>query len=252
MRSKLIDADIAIDESECDLDEVSREFIDSDEADPTNRRNVDLFTEFSKREPEGRSKRVVMRFLRSPVEIEGDGKVERIVIGENRLERDETGAIRARDTGERETIDCGLVFRSIGYRGVPVEGIPFSEKRGIIPNEGGRVVDAGEQVPGVYVVGWIKRGPSGVIGTNKKDAQDTVDNLLADVEAGKVPSPGLASDPSAIESLLAERKPDHVTFPGWQAIDAAEVAAGEPKGRPRVKFIRVDEMLEAAKSPVAD
>jgi ferredoxin--NADP+ reductase len=249
---ELIDADIAIDESECDLDEVSREFIDSDEADPTNRRNVDLFTEFSKREPEGRSKRVVMRFLRSPVEIEGDGKVERIVIGENRLERDETGAIRARDTGERETIDCGLVFRSIGYRGVPVEGIPFSEKRGIIPNEGGRVVDAGEQVPGVYVVGWIKRGPSGVIGTNKKDAQDTVDNLLADVEAGKVPSPGLASDPSAIESLLAERKPDHVTFPGWQAIDAAEVAAGEPKGRPRVKFIRVDEMLEAAKSPVAD
>jgi ferredoxin/flavodoxin---NADP+ reductase len=249
---ELVDADIVIDESECDLDEVSSEFMDSDEADPTTRRNVDLFTEFSKREPEGKNKRVVMRFLRSPVEIEGEGKVERVVIGENTLERDETGAIKARDTGERETIECGLVFRSIGYKGVPVEGVPFSEKRGIIPNEGGRVVEDGEQVPGLYVVGWIKRGPSGVIGTNKKDAQDTVDNLLADVEAGKLPSPDLASDPGAIESLLAERKPDHVTFPGWQAIDAAEVARGEPKGRPRVKFIRVEEMLEAAKAPVGD
>jgi ferredoxin--NADP+ reductase len=249
---ELVDADIVIDESECDLDEVSSEFMDSDEADPTTRRNVDLFTEFSKRQPEGKNKRVVMRFLRSPVEIEGDGKVERVVIGENKLERDETGANKARDTGERETIECGLVFRSIGYKGVPVEGIPFSEKRGIIPNEGGRVVEDGEQVPGLYVVGWIKRGPSGVIGTNKKDAQDTVDNLLADVKAGKLPEPDLASDPGAIESLLAERKPDHVTFPGWQAIDAAEVARGEPKGRPRVKFIRVEEMLEAAKAPVGD
>jgi ferredoxin--NADP+ reductase len=247
---ELVDADIVIDESECDLDEVSREFMDSDEADPTTRRNVDLFTEFSKREPEGKNKRVVMRFLRSPVELEGDGKVERIVLAKNKLERDETGAIKARDTGERETIECGVVFRSIGYKGVPVEGIPFSEKRGLIPNEGGRVVENGEQVPGLYAVGWIKRGPSGVIGTNKKDAQDTVDNLIADIEAGKLPEPELASDPGAIESLLAERKPDHITFPGWRAIDAAEVARGEPKGRPRVKFLRVEEMLDAAKSGV--
>ena len=249
---ELIDADIDIDESECDLDEVSREFMDSDEADPTTRRNVELFTDFSKRAPEGKNKRVVMRFLRSPVEIEGDGKVERVIVGKNELERDETGAIKARDTGERETIECGLVFRSIGYKGVPVEGVPFSEKRGLIPNEGGRVVEDGEQVPGLYVVGWIKRGPSGVIGTNKKDAQDTVDNLVADLQAGKLPEPELASDPTAIESLLAERKPDHITYTGWQAIDAAEVARGEPKGRPRVKFIRVEEMLEAAKAPVGD
>jgi ferredoxin--NADP+ reductase len=249
---ELVDADIVIDESDCDLDEVSREFIDSDEADPTNRRNLDIFTDFSKREPEGKNKRVVMRFLRSPVEIQGEGKVERIVIGRNELVRDETGAIKAKDTGERETIDCGLVLRSIGYKGIPVEGIPFSEKRGIIPNEGGRVTEDGKQVPGVYVVGWIKRGPSGVIGTNKKDAQDTVDNLLADAEAGRVPQPELASDPGAIEALLAERKPEHVTFPGWEAIDAAEVAAGEPKGRPRVKFTRVADMLEAARIPAGD
>ena len=249
---ELVDADIVIDECECDLDEVSREFMDSDEADPTTRRNVEIFTDFSKREPEGKNKRVVVRFLRSPVEIQGDGKVERVIVGRNELQRDETGAIKARDTGERETIECGLVLRSIGYKGVPVEGVPFSEKRGLIPNEGGRVVTDGEQVPGLYAVGWIKRGPSGVIGTNKKDAQDTVDNLLADLEAGRIPEPELASDPGAIESLLADRKPDHVTFPGWQAIDAAEVTAGEPKGRPRVKFIRVEEMLDAARSPVAD
>jgi ferredoxin/flavodoxin---NADP+ reductase len=245
---ELIDADIIIDESECDLDEVSQAFMDSDEADPTTRRNVEIFTDFSKRKPEAKNKRVVMRFLRSPVAIEGNGRVERIVLGRNELEHDETGAIKARDTGERETIECGLVFRSIGYKGLPVEGVPFSDKRGIIPNEGGRVMDSGEQVPGLYAVGWIKRGPSGVIGTNKKDAQDTVDNLLADLEGGKLPEPKLASDPSAIESLLAERKPDHVTFPSWQAIDAAEVARGEPQGRPRVKFCRVAEMLDAARA----
>jgi ferredoxin--NADP+ reductase len=249
---EMADADIVIDEGECVLDEISQAQLDSDEADPTNRRNHEIFSDFARREPEGKSKRIVMRFLRSPVEIEGDGSVERIVIGRNRLVRDETGTVRAEDTGERETIDCGLVLRSIGYKGVPVEGTPFSEKRGVIPNEGGRVMEDGTQVAGLYAVGWIKRGPSGVIGTNKKDAQDTVDNLLEDAEAGKLPAPELASDPSAIESLLDERKPDHVTFPGWQAIDAAEVAAGEPKGRPRVKFIRVAEMLEAAKAPVGD
>jgi ferredoxin--NADP+ reductase len=243
---EIVDADIVIDPAEVELDAISREFIDSGEADPTTRRNVELFTDFAGREPEGKRKRIVMRFLRSPIEVQGEGRVERIVVGRNELHRDETGAIRARDTGERETIECGLVFRSIGYRGVPVEGVPFSEGRGVIPNEGGRVMDSGEQVPGLYAVGWIKRGPSGVIGTNKKDAADTVESLIADLEAGKLPRPGPAADPGAIESLLAERKPDHVTFPGWQAIDAAEVARGEPEGRPRIKFCTVDEMLAAA------
>jgi ferredoxin/flavodoxin---NADP+ reductase len=103
-------------------------------------------------------------------------------------------------------------------------------------------------VPGLYAVGWIKRGPSGVIGTNKKDAQETVDNLFADLEAGNLPEPELAADRDAIEALLNERKPDHVTFEGWQAIDAAEVEAGKPHGRPRVKFCRVEELVEASKA----
>jgi ferredoxin--NADP+ reductase len=138
------------------------------------------------------------------------------------------------------------VLRSIGYQGIPIDGVPFDERGGTIANEGGRVHEGGIRVPGLYAVGWIKRGPSGVIGTNKKDAQETVDNLFADLEAGRVPDAELASDRAAIESLLEERRPDHVTFEHWRAIDAAEVEAGKPQGGPRVKFCRVEELVEAA------
>jgi ferredoxin/flavodoxin---NADP+ reductase len=236
---EMVDADIDIDPGEMELDDLSREWLESDDADPTNRRNVDIFTDFSQRQPEGKNKKIVMRFLRSPVEIQGDGKVE----------RDDSGRIRAVDTGERETIECGMVLRSIGYKGIPIEGVPFDDGRGLIHNDGGSVHDGrGEQVPGLYAVGWIKRGPSGVIGTNKKDAQETVDNLFADLEAGKVPEAELAGDRSAIETLLNERVPDHITFEAWQAIDAAEVEAGKPHGRPRVKFCKVDELVEASRA----
>ena len=140
-----------------------------------------------------------------------------------------------------------MVLRSIGYLGKPLdESLPFDERRGVIANEGGRVMDGGEQVPGLYATGWIKRGPSGVIGTNKKDSLETTAGLLADLADGKLPEPELAANAAAIETLLAERKPDHVTYEGWQAIDAAEQAAGEPHGRPRIKFCRVEEMVEAA------
>ena len=243
---EMSNADIDIDADEMELDELSREWLDSDDADPTNRRNVEIFTGFSQRDPEGKPQRIVLRFLRSPVEIQGDGKVERIVVGRNELQRDDGGRIRAVDTGERETIECGLVLRSIGYKGIPIEDVPFDERAGTISNEGGRVTDGGEQVLGLYAVGWIKRGPSGVIGTNKKDALETVDNLFADLEAGKVPEAELAGDRGSIEALLSERRPDHVTFEGWQAIDAAEVEAGKPHGRPRVKLCKVDELVEAS------
>ena len=225
-------------------------YLASDEADITTRKNVEIFTEFSQRQPEGKRRRIVLRFLRSPVEIQGDGKVERLIVARNELYRDESGAIRARDTGERETIECGLIFRSIGYKGVGLDGIPFDERRGVIPNDGGRVTDpqSGEQVPGQYAVGWIKRGPSGVIGTNKKDAQETVSNLLADLAAGRVPTQ--ATDAGAVEGWLAERVPEHVTYSGWEAIDHSEQERGRPLGRPRVKFVRTEEMLEAARSGV--
>jgi ferredoxin--NADP+ reductase len=250
---EMADADIDVDPEEMELDPVSREWLESDDADPTKRRNVEIFTDFSKRDPEGKNKKIVMRFLRSPVEIEGDGKVERVVIGRNELQRDDSGRIKAGDTGERETIDCGMVLRSIGYKGEPLDdSLPFDEGRGLIPNEGGRVHDGdGNDVPGLYAVGWIKRGPSGVIGTNKKDAQETADKLFEDLEAEKLPQPELAGDRSAIESLLGERKPDHVTFERWQAIDAAEVERGKPQGRPRVKFCTFEELVEASKAKTA-
>jgi ferredoxin/flavodoxin---NADP+ reductase len=249
---ELTDADIIVDPADVELDEVSRAYVESEECEPTNRRNVEIFTEFSQRQPQGKPKRVVMRFKRSPIEIQGDGKVEKLILGVNELYRNESGAIRARDTGDREEIECGLVLRSIGYKGVALGGVPFDSGRGVIPNQGGRVIDpeSGEQVRGHYVVGWIKRGPSGVIGTNKKDAQETVDALFTDLEAGAVPERE-AVEPS-IEELLEQRAPNHVTYLGWEAIDAAEVAAGEPHGRPRIKFCNVEEMIEVARGAAVE
>lgn len=238
------DADVIVDTAEVELDPASRAYLESDEADKTTRVNVEILQEFAAREPAGKDKRIVLRFLRSPIAIEGDGKVERIVIGRNELV-EEGGTLRARDSGEREELECGLVLRSVGYTGVPIEGVPFDEKRGLILNEAGRVLDshdAGHKV-GHYTAGWIKRGPSGVIGTNKKCAQETVDHLLADVAEGRLLAPE-SPEPAAVEELLAERGVRFVSFEDWQAIDQAEVGRGEPHGRPRVKFVRVEEMLE--------
>lgn len=247
------DADIDVDPVEMELDEVSRSYLESEEADITTRKNVEIFTELSQRHPEGKSRRVALRFLRSPIEIQGDGRVERLIVGRNELRTDDSGRIRAHDTGERETVECGLVFRSIGYKGTGLEGVPFDEGRGVIPNEGGRVTDprSGNAISGSYAVGWIKRGPSGVIGTNKKDAQETVDHVIEDAKAERMPAPSRADGTSIVE-LLDERKPDHVSFAGWKGIDGAEQERGNPLGRPRVKFVRIEEMLEAARgAPVS-
>jgi ferredoxin--NADP+ reductase len=239
------DADVVVDPAEMELDEASAAYLESEDADKTTRVNVETLREFSQREPTGKRQRIVLRFLASPVEIKGDGKVESVVIGRNQL-IEEGGTLRASDTGEREEIECGLVLRSVGYTGIPIEGVPFDEKRGLILNEGGRVLDshdAGHKV-GHYAAGWIKRGPSGVIGTNKKDALETVSHLLADVGSGTLLEPENPV-PAAVEELLAERGVRYVSFEDWRAIDQAEVGRGEPHGRPRVKFVHVEEMLDA-------
>ncbi|HST69732.1 MAG TPA: FAD-dependent oxidoreductase [Solirubrobacterales bacterium] len=238
------DADVIVDPKEVEVDSASQAYVESDEADKTTKVNFETLKEFSQRQPEGKKQRIVLRFLASPVEIKGDGKVESIVIGRNELV-EEGGTLRAKDTGEREELECGLVLRSVGYTGIPIEGVPFDEKRGLILNEGGRILDshdAGHKT-GHYTAGWIKRGPSGVIGTNKKDALETVQNLFEDVEGEKLLSPD-NPDPTAVEDLLRERNIRFITFDDWQAIDQAEVGRGEPHGRPRVKFVRVEEMLE--------
>ena len=147
-------------------------------------------------------------------------------------------------TEEREVIPCGIVLRSVGYRGTAMPGVPFDEDSGTMPNEGGRVLDEdGTPLRGVYCTGWIKRGPSGVIGTNKKDATETVGLLLADAAAGLLPPRESGGD---ITELLAERAVSCVTYEGWESIDAVETARGEPQGRPRVKLCSWDELLAAA------
>jgi ferredoxin--NADP+ reductase len=246
---EMVDADVIVDPGDVELDPASEAFIET--ADKTSRVNVEILRDFSQRAPEGKRKRIVLRFLASPVEIQGEGKVEKMVIGRNELVEVD-GTLRAQDSGEREEIECGLVLRSVGYTGVAIEGVPFDEKRGTILNDGGRVLDshdAGHKV-GHYTAGWIKRGPSGVIGTNKKDAQETISHLLADVGSGTLLEPE-SPDPAAVEDLLSERGIRFVSFEDWQAIDQAEVGRGEPHGRPRVKFVRVEEMLEHAETASA-
>ncbi len=244
---ELTDADVVVDPDEVKLDDHSARSIEG-EGEITPRRNVEILTEYAQRKPSGKRRRVALRFLRSPVAILGDGRVEAIELVKNELQHGGEGSLRARATDEHETLEAGLVFRSIGYRGVPIEGVPFDEWKGAIPNEEGRVIEPSEQhaIPGLYVVGWIKRGPSGVIGTNKRDAQETVDHVLEDLAEGRLPEPA-DPDRDSIESLLTERKPDYVSYAGWELIDAAEQAAGAPLGRPRVKFTRVEEMVELAR-----
>ncbi len=239
---ELVDADIIISPADVDLDEGSAAWLASDDADATNRRNVANFVDFAGRTPEGKNKRVVLRFLASPIDIIGTDKVEAIEIGRNEIFTDGAGATRARDTGERETLECGLILRSIGYLGTGIGDVPHDHERGVIRNKGGRVVDGNDhQVLGLYTAGWIKRGPSGVIGTNKKDAQETIDNLFEDLRHDKIPA--REGDPDWLPRTLAERSVDPVSFERWGKINAAEVAAGEPLGRPRVKFVRVADML---------
>jgi ferredoxin--NADP+ reductase len=219
--------------------------------DTTKRRNVEILREYSERAPSGKSHRLELRFLRSPLEILGegsDGPVTGVRVGINRLVQSADGRVSAEPTGEEEVIECGLVLRSIGYRGVPLAGIPFEERRGLIRNVDGRVVDDAGTCRGEYAVGWIKRGPSGVIGTNKKDASDTVARIVEDSEAGALgePSPEDA-DAEAIAGWLRERVPDLVTWGDWEAIDAHESALGQPSGRPRVKLVRLAELIEASR-----
>ena len=171
--------------------------------------------------------------------------MEGVEIVRNRLEPDGRGSVRAVATDEREVIPCGIVFRSVGYRGVGVPGVPFDEQAGTIPNAEGRVLDeGGAPIRGLYCAGWIKRGPTGVIGTNKKDAAETVERLLEDARAGRLePRVG-----GSLEDMLAERGVGAVMYAGWEAIDALERARGEPQGRPRVKLATWDELLEVARS----
>jgi ferredoxin/flavodoxin---NADP+ reductase len=239
----LAGADVLLDPAELELDPASEAELEA--GSNIVQRNFEILREFATHEPTGKPCVVRLRFRVSPVALLGEERVEAVEIVRNRLEPDERGRVRAVTTGEREVIPCGVVFRSVGYHGVGVPGAPFDERAGTMPNAGGRVLgDDGTPIPGLYCAGWIKRGPTGVIGTNKKDATETVELLLEDARAGQLPERSGAT----IDDLLSERGVEVVMYAGWEAIDVTEKARGEPQGRPRVKLSTWEELLSASRS----
>jgi len=212
---------------------------------------MEVLREFAARDPSGKPVTVRLRFLLSPVAVQGEQKVEAVELARNRLE-EQNGRLVAVQTDEHETLECGLVFRSVGYQGVGLPDVPFDERRGAIHNEGGRVVgENGEHLARAYCTGWIKRGPTGIIGTNKKDASETVALLLEDVQEGRLIHQEQARLDAA-EALLEERGVRAVLYPGWTSIDELERAAGEKLGRPRVKLRTWPELLAAAERMAAE
>jgi ferredoxin--NADP+ reductase len=230
------DVDVIVDPA--DFADISDDDVEA--AGKTVRNNIKVLRGYAEREPKGAKRRIVFRFRTSPIEIKGEGKVESIVLGRNELV-DDNGRIVAKDTGERDEVPAQLVVRAVGYRGVPTPGLPFDDKTGTIPHTAGRVDGSRNE----YVVGWIKRGPTGVIGSNKKDSQETVDTLLSDLSEAELADFGADHSEKLVEWLL-ERQPKLITDDHWKLIDDYERSAGEPHGRPRVKVCSVAELLRIA------
>lgn len=241
---QLPDTDIVIDPADID-DDVAAALSDP-VTDPTTRLKLTLAHEYSARGATGAPRRVDFRFRVTPVALDGGGRVESLQVAHNEIHNTQQGPV-AVATERIETIETSLVLRAVGYRGVQVPGVPFDPGAGIIPNDGGRVQDcAGTVLPGVYVAGWIKRGARGVIGTNRGDAEQTVAGIVEDFAAGRLASPG--RDREDLLALLSSRCPNLVDRSGWALIDAAERANGAAAGRPRIKFTRVQDMVDTARA----
>lgn len=240
-------ADIAVLPEEVELDPLSRARVEEAQ-DRTTLKKLEILERFAKRQITGKQRKLTIRFLVSPVELLGDGEghVAGMRLVKNALYSTDDGSLRPKPTDQFEDLPVGLVFRSVGYRGTPLAGLPFDGKSGTVPNEKGRVAQAesGDHLIGVYVSGWVKRGPTGVIGTNKPDAAETVRSMLDDLAKGSVLNPAYPKPADVIDFVRA-RQPDFVSYEDWQQINAIEMARGENQGRPRVKFTSVQEMLAA-------
>jgi ferredoxin--NADP+ reductase len=240
---KLDGVDVVVDPGEIELDPASRSVVEEDR---TARANLKHLHEYAGRTEQSAPRRLSLRFLASPVEVLGrDGGITGLRVERNQLMVDAYGGIRSKGTGGFELIEAGLVVRSIGYRTVPIEGVPFDPATSTVSNIAGQVAhpSSGEVVAGEYVVGWAKRGPTGRIGNNKADAVATVEVMVADLRTLK----GIRDDhrdPSRIEAVLRRRGIDYTTYQGWKVLDAHELARGAAQGRPRVKVCAVPEMLE--------
>jgi ferredoxin--NADP+ reductase len=255
---ELAEAEVVVPPAEIELDPLSNQFVLSGE-DRNAERNVQTLLRYSTEGSKGKPKRIHMRFLVSPTKIDGTDRVEAVEIVHNELYRADDGSLRPRPTNQTEMLPVGLIFRSIGYKGLPVPGIPFDNRAGVIPNAQGRIIDPDktQTVVGEYAVGWIKRGPSGIIGTNKPDAQETATLMLADAAAGQTLTPSSPA-PESVEALLKARGVEYVSFGDWLKLDALEQQRGAAQNRPRIKFTRIDAMLQALRelkgevSPAAD
>jgi ferredoxin/flavodoxin---NADP+ reductase len=248
---ELADADVSAIPDEVELDDLSRAAMER-AGDRATRKKVDLLQAFARRAPTGKRRRLILRFLVSPVEIldDGHGAVGGMRLVRNKLYATDTGTLQPKATGDFEDLPVGLVFRSVGYRGVSLPGVPFNDKWGVILNEKGRVVDPDRKEPlvGEYTAGWIKRGPTGVIGTNKPDAAETVACMMEDLAADRYLRPTEASG-EAVDRLVRERQPECFSYEDWLKLNEVEVRRGEETGRPRVKFTRIEDMLAALGRP---
>jgi len=239
---KLEGVDVIINPQNIELDPASLVEIEEDR---TAKANLECLHEYATRTEHTAPRRITLRFLASPVEIVGvNGRITAVRIEHNELVVDSNGGLRSKGTSTFEIIEAGLVMRSIGYRSVPIEGVPFDHATSTINNIAGQVVhpNTGDVVPGEYVVGWAKRGPTGLIGNNKPDSAATVETMLADLPMLQ----GISDDhrdPSQIEAFLRERDIDYVTYQDWKILDQYEVACGTRQGRPRVKVTTVPEMM---------
>ena len=244
---ELADADITAIPQEVELDPLSRAAVERSQ-DRATLKKVEMLREYARRAPTGKSRRLVLRFLVSPVELisDGAGRVAAMRLVRNELYATSTGVLQPRATDRFEELPVGLVFRSVGYRGVPLPGVPFNESWGVILNDKGRVLDPDTKQPvvGTYAAGWIKRGPTGVIGTNKPDAAETVECMFEDLARGAVLEP-TRPGAAAAEALVRQRQPNYVSYTDWLKLDQIEVARGRAQGRPRVKLTSVEEMLAA-------
>jgi len=242
---ELADVDIIARPEAVTLDPLSREDLTA-HPDAQVEKNLRTLELYASRTTTGKHRRIHLHFLVSPVEVIGTDHVEAIKLVKNELQRSSDGSLRPRPTDQFQTLPVGLVFRSIGYMGIALPGVPFDDKRGVIPNEQGRVIDptTKQKLGGEYAVGWIKRGPSGIIGTNKPDAYETVQKIFDDLATLPELDPDAASRDS-VEKLLSDRKPNYVSYEDWLLIDQLEAEMGQAAGRPRIKYSRIEDMLDA-------